>query len=447
MKVWLLIFMLGFIPPSFAMAPRLPDEAQKMTAPPTVVPEHREPLTLEQSYDMALRQSETVAIRKEAIEEAKAQIFKAAGEAIGDGSFVATDFLQEKQGNEIVDGTAVGGTFTRSERRERRFVFTQPLFQGFRTLGALSASGSYTKQRTQEWERARQLLFADVSDAFYDVIRLRKDVRILEEMRDSFSTRIKDLEEREKIGRSRASEIASTHVSEQNVLVSLAQSRGDLAIAEKVLEFLIGKPLDFFELRDEDDALGDEVSMPEIMNSITHRPDVEAAYQSLRSFRGNLMVAQSDLWPDISLQANHYEKREGFQSSIDWDLLFTIEIPLYRGGTTLGNVKEALSQWKQAKLAYQDTYRRAELDAKAAYQNWQTAKERYQALELSLDAAQKNYHFQQEDYSHNLVNNLEVLTAFTSYLDIRRLENNAFYEQKKSYWRMKIAKGDCCESA
>lgn len=442
--LFFLILIFSFQSVPFAMAPRLPEEAEEMTSEPVSADVACESLTLEQSYVFALQQSETVGIRKEAIEEAEAQIFKATGEAIGDGNFVITDFLQEKQGGGTVDGTAVGGTLTRSERRERRFVFTQPLFQGFRTLGALAASGSFTRQRKEEWKRARQLLFTDVSDAFYDVIRLREDVEILEEMLSSFDERMKDLEEREKIGRSRPSEIASTNVSEQNALVNLAQSKGDLAVAEEVLEFLIGKPLDGFDLKMEND-FDDSISMPEILNGITLRPDVEAAYQSLRSFRGNLIVAQSDLWPDISLQANNYEKREGFQSSIDWDLLFTIEIPLFKGGTTVGNVKEALSQWKQAKLTYQDTYRRAELDAKAAYQNWRTSIESYKALKKSLEAARKNYEFQKDDYSRNLVDNLEVLVAFTSYLDIRRLENTAFYNQKKNYWRLKVAMGDCCE--
>ena len=90
------------------------------------------------------------------------------------------------------------------------------------------------------------------------------------------------------------------------------------------------------------------------------------------------------------------------------------------------------------------TLRTAEREIKDAYENWKSAAERYQALEKAVAAAQENFTFQNQEYQRQLVNNLDVLDSLRSLFDARRDANQAFYEAKKNYWSLEVAKGHCC---
>ena len=433
--VLLLFFscVLMFSYPGWAMGKRPPKKPAAPVSQPVSV-------TLEECYGLALQRSETVAIRREEIARTTAQFLEATGEAVGNVDFVMTDFFQKPQKGDG-SGGSVGTSLTAPEKRERKFVISQPLFQGFKALGALQGAGSLRKQRTAERVRAEELLFLDVVHAFYGLLRQAKDVDAIEGIHNLFEQRIGELGEREKIGRSRASETATARAQMKILDAELARSRGALAIARQILEFLTGLPFDPKQLQETDLP---QSSAPEVSFStggVESRSDVEASEQAMKTAWRNVIVTQSDLWPKITLESNQYERREGFQSGIDWDVLFKVNVPLFKGGETAGKVKEAVSSWKEAKLSYSLVKRQADLEIKQTYQDWKTSLERHKALEEAVKASEENYELQRDEYSRNLVNNLDVLQAMESLLDTRRQANEAYYAVKENSWRFEVASG------
>jgi len=157
-----------------------------------------------------------------------------------------------------------------------------------------------------------------------------------------------------------------------------------------------------------------------------------------------VIVAQSDLWPSLTLDAKSYEHREGFQSGISWDALFTLRVPLGKGGTTAGEVADTMSKWRQAKLSASYTERTAQREIKDAYDLWKSSLERYRALDKAVQSSQENFDFQKEEYQKRLVSNLDVLESLQTLFQTKRDANEAFYDVKKNYWRLEIAKGECC---
>lgn len=432
-----LILVLSVSSQAWAMGKRPPLEKTKdKPAAPEVS------LTLQDSYDLALKRSDELAISKEEVARTLGSFLQASGEAIGDFDYVATEKRQDPLGGSISENGA-SSTLAANDRRERRFEYSQPLFQGFRALGALSGAGSLKKQRQGQYERAKQLLFIDVVNAFYDYIRLDKDIEIIEGIVTLSDDRIKDLKHWEEIGRSRPSETSTAKVTLETFKADIAKSKSDLANARNLFTFLIGMALDTKELKDE------KLPMPsnepfDLLALIHKRPDVEASRQAVKTARGALIVAQSDLWPKITLDTDLYQHREGFQSGSNWDTLVTMRVPLGKGGTTLGNVRDSLGSWREAKMTYSLTQRKAQREIMDAYDNWKNYSERYLALNKSLEAAQENFTLQSEDYKRRLVSNLDVLAALQSLFQAKRDANSAFYDMKKSYWQLEVAKGNCC---
>ncbi len=122
---------------------RRPQKSEKAAEVPPSAPLS---LTLEECYELAVRRSETLAIRKEEVSRTLANFLTASGEAIGDADVVMTQSRQDPQ-KASSSGDGSTSSSLAFERRQRRFVLTQPLFQGFRTLGAISAAGNLKTQR------------------------------------------------------------------------------------------------------------------------------------------------------------------------------------------------------------------------------------------------------------------------------------------------------------
>ncbi len=398
-------------------------------------------LTLEDCFKLALKRSETIAIRNEIVDATQADFLAATAQVIGDADFVM-NYRRQKVVKSGGDGSSVGGTFNAPNRRDREFVISQPLFQGFKALGAIKGAGSLKKQRIGERVRAEQLLFLDVSRAFYDVLRYQKDVEIIQGIHDLFNERMGDLWEREKIGRSRHSETVSAESRMRVIESELAQAKGILAVAKHILEFLIGSPVEPNQLKDIEIIGNRPEALDAYLGAAEKRPDVEAFRQAVKTAWNGVVVAQSSLWPDISLVNNQYQKRDGFQDPIDWDLLFKINVPLFKGGETLGKIKGARSNWKKAKLSYSLAKRQAELDIKESFQNWMASKDQSKALKEAVKSSEENFTLQKEDYAHNLVNNLDVLSALESLHQARREANQAHYQMKQNYWNLKVAMGE-----
>lgn len=396
--------------------------------------------TLEECFRLALEQSESLAIREEAIAQTTAQFFKATSEALGDIDFIVTDTRQDAPGGG--DRSSFAGSSTAQHRRERKFTISQPLFQGFKSLGAIGGAGSLKKQRRGEWLRAKHLLFLDVAAAFYDVLRFRHEEEAIDEILSLYRERTRDLREREKIGRSRASEVVSAQARMRSLEAQRAGTRGDLAAAQDLLSFLTGLPLTADELAD-DMAIEDEsLALDAYLEAVPRRPDVEAARAAVKTAWNGVVVAQSGYWPTVTLENNNYVKREGFQSGFDWDVILKLDVPLFRGGETTGKVKEAWSTWKTAKHNYSLARRSAVLDIQEAYRRWFAAVAEHRALAEAVKASAENHRLQKDDYEHNLVSNLEVLDALESLEETRRESNDAYYDMKENFRHLQVATGE-----
>ena len=54
-------------------------------------------------------------------------------------------------------------------------------------------------------------------------------------------------------------------------------------------------------------------------------------------------------------------------------------------------------------------------------------------------AEEENLKYQKDDYSHNLVSNLDVLNALEEFLGTRQDANTVEYGMKTNYWKLQMA--------
>jgi outer membrane protein TolC len=399
-------------------------------------------LSLEECYRLALIQSETVAIQKEAISRATAQIFNAASQGLGNVDFIINRTFQDNQKSNLTGSSGLGNALGDPNVQESKFTISQPLFQGFKAIGALTGAGSFKREQTEAWIRAKELLYADVARAFYNVLRYEKEIQINQDIHELLENRIKELEEREKIGRSRVSEVITARTNLKILEADLAASQGALATVRYLLEFLTGTELGERKLKEETTEEVSSQTLTEHLKMAALRSDVKAAEQAVKTAWRGILVAQSGFWPTITLDHNQYMRREGVLASLDWDTLIKFDVPLFSGGGTIGQVKDSIGILKQQKLTFSLAKRQAELDIKQSYQIWLSAKETNDLLREAVRDAEKNYETQSEEYTRSLVSNLDVLAALESLQNTRQRQNLTYYVMKQDEAAFRVAVGD-----
>ncbi len=399
-------------------------------------------LSLEECYHLALIQSEVVGIQKEAIARATAQIFTAASQGLGNVDFVIDRTFQDNQQSNLSGGGASGTNLGDPNVHESKFAISQPLFQGFKAIGALTGAGSYKKEQTEAWIRAKELLYTDVARAFYNMLRYEKDVAINQGIRELLGKRIEELQAREKIGRSRMSEVLTVKTKLKSLEADLAASQGALATTRYMLEFLTGTELEGKTLDEETSEAVSSKTLTEHLKMALIRSDVKAAEFAVKTAWRGIVVAQSGFWPLITLNHNQYQRREGALANLDWDTLIRFDVPLFSGGETVGQVKDSIGILKQKKLTYTLARRQAELDIKQSYQIWLSAKETDNLLTEAVQSAEENYSIQSEEYTRSLVSNLDVLTALESLQNTRQRKNLTYYVMKQDEAAFRVAIGE-----
>lgn len=391
--------------------------------------------TLKDCYRLALQQSERVAIHQEMIKEAQARFSQSLGGILPHATFETTTKRQNG---------ANSNNFSLSEIPEDKFIFSQPLFSGFKDFAGMGANRAERRQRTQETRRAGQLLFTDVSDAFYLFLSYQEDIAALEATQNALSGRIEELNKRVQLGRSRPSEVASAEVLLNRNEAELEGVRSQMEVSRQLLEFLTGERIE--KVRDSQDGLsfggGSSEISPEYTNLASHRADVLAAKEAWSAAQKKITVARAGWWPTAGLDGSYYTKRVGNSSDVTWDFTFKVDVPIFDGGETFGAVREAQALANQAQLSLQETQRSAVLEIQNAGTRFQTALKRRNALQKALRAAEKNYQLQKEDYQKSLVNNLDVLQSLQDLQSVRRDFIAARFDAKRMYWSLKVAVGE-----
>ncbi len=402
--------------------------------------QERPALTLEAAYRLALKRSESLAIEETDMGLAQARFYRAFK------YFLPNVYWQTTRAERDVERdsggvSGIGGDARRRVTPQDQFVFSQPLFSGFREFAALRGSGADKKQQKLEYERAKQLLYVDVVDAYCAALQAMRDVEILRSTHRLLAERMRDLNDRVRLGRSRESEAKTSLADLRLIEADLVSARSTAKAARNLLEFYIGEVIGDRVLEDLS-VTAEPGELAQHLPKAARRADVLAAKEAEMLAAQAITSARAGFLPSASLDGNYYTRRVGFNEGNDWDVTLKAVIPIFDAGETLGDMKEAGTLHRAAVLRAQETRRRAELEIRNAFEDYRSALAQRSALASAAQANRANYDIQAKEYSFNLVNNLEVLDSLRRYEEVERRHNTARYEAQRAYVRFLAATGE-----
>lgn len=393
------------------------------------------PITLPESYALALRRSEELAQRGETVVELEARAEELKAKIRPQASLAATETLQDVP----PERSGVSSQFTQSHREQAQVTLSQPLFSGLREFLALRAMRARGRAAELALERARHLLFGDLAQAYVEVLSAQEEASVRRVLAEITDDRIKELESRRRLGRSRKSEVLAAEARRAQIAADLETVSGRRRQTQLSLRFLTGLEEDLEPRLLSPADLG---ALEPWLEAARRRPDVEAArLESLAAALGE-GVERRARWPVLSLDGNYYLKRPpGFTDRVKWDAVFRAELPLYSGGSLSARIAAAAAVKSSSERALELALRRACLETESAYSAAESAVSIAAALEKAAELAQANAQAQAEDYRLGLVTNLDVLGSLNALQESRLKLSEARLTAALARLRLLVAAG------
>jgi outer membrane protein len=392
-----------------------------------------EPLSLKDCFKAALKRSEVLAFQQELIVQAEENYHRAWGAILPSVNGSYSYFHQNAPGF-----TSSGNTESSSGQQTLKIMADQPLFRGFRDFAALRETKALITAQEQAGQWAGLQLYRDVAQAFYTSLAVQKDLDVLDNELELYQKRIKELQDRITIGRSRITEVLTIQSAQAILKAQREQILGQLDVAKEVLAFLTGLDQNI-QLEDTDKLPSDIGSLDSYQSEIEARPDIMAARKNVEAFKSHISVAKGAYLPSVDLISNYYVARPDLHKNGDWDVGIAVTLPLFTGGNISSNVKTAESQKRQSEIQLNQAQRLALEEIRSLHHNLKADMAQMAALQEAYDISEKNYEANAKDYELNLVTNLDVLQALIVYQDTQRSLEKIRYLAKIDYNKLEAA--------
>jgi len=418
------------VPPAAAAAAPAPAVS---SAPVSAAPEAGRPITLDEAYAAALKRSETVAQKGETYAQIMAQIDQLWSEIKPRINLNAQEQIQDTPGPNVNFPLPANNPTVAINGH-------QPLFTGLRDYLAIKAGKAQGESADLALQRAKQLLYQDVTNAYLNLLQSRRDIKTHEEQVKLTADRVKELKNFEDIGRSRKSEVLAAESQQAQDVADLETARGSERVQQATLRFLTGI---------EEDLAPQEIAVPAFTGDIkpfldraNSRPDVEAARKDVEYADLYVHINRRQYWPTIAVDGNYYLKRpRTFSEHVNWDMTFSGSLPLYWGGQIAAQTRQAEAQRGFNEQALSLALRTAELDVRSSYSDLSSFLSIVAALEKAMTLAEANAKAQTADYRHGLVTNIDVLASLTTVQTTRLRLDAAQIQAYYARVRLEVAAG------
>jgi outer membrane protein len=394
-------------------------------------------LTMEEAFRAALEKNELVKQSAEQVVQADERIAQVRGGLFPEISLNALHLIQPLVNEQFRE-------FSPPNQTTANLSVKQPIFRGLREFAGLRQQGDLLVAQEAIRRVTIQRLYQDVAANYMNVLTLEADSINLKEQLDISEKRVGELRTRARRGESSQTELLSTLSSHAATQAEIRLLKGQLQVARDILQSLTGLPRDSKLVDPKLIPDGKKVvvdSLSEYLAQIEQRPDVQAAVAQREATGEGRAIARGVHFPVIDAVGNYYLRRPGFLKDLKWDISLQFSLPLFAGGATLAEVREAASRDKEAELELARIRRVAGDEIRTLHETVQARIEHLSILREAAEIEQKNVTVSQNDFRRGLIRNIDVQLALGAYRATRRSLDQAHFAAQMDLLKLEVAAG------
>lgn len=329
---------------------------------------------------------------------------------------------------------------------------TVPLFTGFRIPRTIELNKLNLEAATADLGKARDDISVQVAQAYVQILYNIELRDVAQRQIDIDSMQVERLREMYRTGKASGVEVAQQEATLAQSRLTLTQADNDYRISLLTLAQLLElpSPEGFTIVRPDIAALTvDEAAalpLPDeiFQEAIAFKPEVKAETLRLKSTEMSIKIAQSALWPTLSLSAglgSNYYKTNGFdtesfgrqmRNNFSQYIGLSLNIPIFNRFETRNSIRSARLDRESQQLRLDDVKKTLYKEIQQAYYNAVAARAQYASSTEATASNKAAFDLMSAKYEYGKANITEFNESKNNWLkaesDLARAKYEYIYD-------------------
>jgi outer membrane protein TolC len=297
---------------------------------------------------------------------------------------------------------------------DARASLTQNLFN-WKAVEGERASTQHLQSSEHTYKDARDLVVLAVGYNYLLAIADQASIQTARAQVNTAQALYRQAQDQVQAGTSPAIDALRNHVELQTREQQLIQAKNDFAIQKLTLARAIGlAPGQQFDLTDNSSYQPFEgLSLEEALKrAYASRSDYQAAAASVRAAEYTVGAAKAERYPSLSFNADYgIAGQHPSQSHGVMDVRATLNVPIFTGGETHGDILQAQAQLAQARERLENLRAQIDQDVRTALLNLQSSSDQVRVAKSNIDLAQQTLSQSRDRFSAGVTDSVEVVQA------------------------------------
>lgn len=402
-------------------------------------------VTLAEAYELALLTHEDVLVAEEGVQQARSNLGVATSGLLptvtAEGTY--TRYTEEKQ---------AGGFLVQPESESAvQVTLTQPLFAGWRKWNERKRAVVEAESSRVSLDNVREEIVLGTSDAYYGVLKARKDVEINEAALKRARERLRVAKARFRVGEVTKADVLRAEAEAAGAEADLTRSRGALTDAFNVLKRFIGADgeIDVAEPGLDTEVAGDLDSL--LATAYSRRYDYRSTVLDEEAAAEGVDVARGYYLPTLDLVGSYtYRERDPSTSFFVKEVTsgsLVLTYPLFEGLLRRNQVAEARSLEREAELRRLALRKDIEVEVRSAHNNVTTLEAVLESLEKQVAFAEEDYKMVFEQFKVGVATTVDVIDSDANLVEAQSSLASARYDLELARLTLKRTVGLLLEEA
>ena len=384
-------------------------------------------LTLEQSIQIGLKNSNKIHSSKMEVKSAKAQLSQVNAMRLPSLSLSANYTRLSK-----VPPFSVNTPFGKFDispsifdNYSTKLTLQQPIFTGFK-LSSSSDMAKYNAFASEhQYTQDEQDLILNIKTSYWNLFKAIRIKKAIDDNVKQVKAHLDDIQNFYKQGLATKNEVLKVEVQLSEVQLNQIDAKNSVQLAIVSLDNVLGLPLTT-ELQIQDSVqVNHKNNISNLAQLIEeakkNRPELQAMKYKVKASEKGITAAKSDWYPQVYLVGNYtYAKpnqrllptKNEFYGT--WDVSVGISYDLWNWGSTIDKTDQAEASYEKAKDGLKMMNDGVTLEVTNDYYNMVKAKEKVLVTEQAVNQAEENYRVTNDKFKQGLALNSELLDAETA---------------------------------
>ena len=338
---------------------------------------------------------------------------------------VAIDTAEADQNVNLSAGSSASKAKNENSGYSNNFNISWELDLWQKISNGVSAANFQAASAEAAYQSARDSLVANVLREYINILSQQQLLNIERARLTVFENNETVILNRYRTGLGSLDDLDTARTSSATIQATLAQYEYNLATARRTLAVLLGR-------QDQNlTELDQSFSFPDVLlplanlpkQNLSRRPDLQAAYYTLKASEFEVDVAYKALLPSINLSAALTDSASSATDALFtnplWSLLGQMTAPLFQGGALRAQVEIEKLASVNAWWLYQESLLNAVQETQNALDNERALTERKKYTSMAIDNAERSVKTIEGQYRQGLANILDLVSVYNSRFDLQ----------------------------